>query len=207
MLPCSTQLHRADDPLNHAIASGQSRLCFGAGPDGADVVFGEFGLAVQDTPSGKPSCVSVREVFSPSDVLQIAGAVVRLVAVNVIDFKPIRTRANEGSRNDDVNSERLADVVFGHPNELIAVPLSLQFQDFEWPDFRISVEATDTAVGAGFVESGPSRNRAPLFGRGTIQVHRDDLLRSRGATPGDGDNIARASCVNFTTPDQRRRAA
>lgn len=180
----------------------------GATPNILNRLNGQFGSVSRNAGPDYPPMAAASEVLPPRGVFQVRDVVVRAIPVPMIDVVAIRSGADERFSNQRVYT--LQPVIGRLPKMDLGVARdgNLMFQDRAHRGaLRWHISPHPTTRGHG-VPAFVADHGAPLFGRGTLTLHRDTLQGSRGATPEAGANSARASsCLNFTTPDQMRRAA
>lgn len=192
MPPKHPTLDSADGGPTNPVAGSEPALAFGAGADGSDIGFGQFGHAVQDTVAMKTHCNGASSVFLTSEVFQVGGAVVRLVPVDVVDIVAVRTGASKRLKGDRVKPDGFFDALPIEGRIQIPLPSRPGLQDSQ----RTGV--TDTPVSADFVQPLEFDDIAPLFGRGTIWAHRT-LQRSGVMPPASNDRAGVLARLKYTT--------
>ncbi len=163
MLPGLTQTNGADEALNDTVAGSQINLTILASTDSPNVALGQFGFPVQHTAAGEPHRIRVREILSPRDVLQIAGTVIGLVSIDVIDFAAFWTWSMECRSDHTVNGLDFLDILSIETNQAIAVPLRARLEDVVPASTRITVKSADSPQRTGLVQALIPNNGSPLF--------------------------------------------
>lgn len=169
-----------------------------------DLSIGQLGrtvsLAARDTvrPCSRPVAVPARhqpvsdgmnELPFASRPFQVAGAVVRGVAIKVVDFMLRRRGAKERHSDEPVYEPGCPPLPHIQSHIESSLPVSARAKDMPGAGAARRLSAANTATVADFVPVLEADDGAPLFGRGTLAMHREASLpgvspRSFAATRG-----------------------
>lgn len=141
-------------------------------------------------PSSRPVAITARhqpmsdgmdELSFARRPFEVGSAVMRRVAVEVVDFMLWRRRAKEGHSDESVHEPGCSPLphVQGHIES--SLPVSARAKDMPGVGAARRPNAANTATVADFVPVLEADDGAPFFGRGTLAMHRESP--SLGVTP------------------------